>query len=354
MNFNNKKVISFLVIVIFLVLLLTVSFVIAAFYLDSMVNRFNSKNERLLDKHIKTKKIQSELRLEQLRVLLEDKNNHIEQTTQQELEQRVQNAFISAKAIYERYKNSKSSSYIKQKIIETLAQFKNQGDRTQIFIKDFNENIILANTDKIDKELIVNYEKITGRSLILEEMQKVRKRGAGSFLTDLSPTKIRVTYVKKLDIYDWFLGASKYMQQSRQKLKLDLLNMIKSISLTNSDFIVVYEDRKVIFLSPKMNEKVDERTLNAINKNLINESKWHQDKLGGLFYYNTYFEPFHWHIVSGFNIRSKLIQISNEEKQFVISLEKKLQSIIEVAFLVIVFTIILLLFLRKKRKSNLV
>lgn len=342
MRLKNTKVISYLIVIFPLALVLTVSIITTMFYLDKVNSYFHETKQRALKEHIETKKVQTELKVKQLNLFFAYKNSRIQKEINKELKSNVESATESALRIFEKYRSRLDERQIKQRIIDCLAQFKNEKGTAKIFIKDFEGNQLLG-------EILASSPKnMIGRSLTLEEIQKVRKNGKGYLFNNLQNNSQKIVYVKNLGLYDWFIGSDTYFTQKQQAVKNTILDMIKSLPLEDVNFMAIYDDRKAIFLSPKIKEKLGEGALKIIGKNLNSKPMWHYDKLEDYYYYSDYFQPFKWHVVYGFDLKKRSKQELKEQDELEAMLDKELGFIIKISALIIFFVAILSLMLSKK------
>jgi signal transduction histidine kinase len=244
MRINEKKIIPYLIVLVPLTLVLTASFFITTFYIDKVSAYFHHVKELSIKEHIESKKAKSEIWVEQLNLLFEYKYNRLEEEIKDELSQRVNMAYESARFIYEKYKGKKNKRDIKERIVDALNQMTYSAKRDYIFIADFNGNNVLSRSSLLNQDNISGYVDVDGRSIILEEIQKVRKTGEGFLKSNFySGAGKQIILVKDLDMYDWYIGSSINILQKKEFLKETLLSMLKSIPMDSSDFMGLYDNK---------------------------------------------------------------------------------------------------------------
>ena len=214
----KNKLIPKLIIVIPLLLVLSVSLFIGTFYIDKVTTYFEQAKERSMQEHVKTKKSESEVWVNQLGVYLEYKNNKIEDEIKKELKIKLDSAYLSASYIYNKYKNTKSKKDIQQRIIDSLSQMNYNNNTNHIFIRSFGGKSLLSNNEKFkDMDLLV-YSDADGRAIILEEITKVRKHKEGFIRTRFSEgSGVQLEMVKNLGFYDWYIGTSIHEASTKRK-----------------------------------------------------------------------------------------------------------------------------------------
>ena len=339
MKLNSKNLIPYLIVIVPLVLVLSVSFFMTTFYLNKVTNYFSQAKENSIKDYIEREKAQNELRTKQLILLFEYTNNRVESSIKKELKTKVDMAFSISQKIYNKYRGKKSSKEIKQRIKDTLSELSYDNKQEYIFITDFNANAILSGSHLVDKD-IARYRDADNRAIILEEIQTVRHRNEGYIKSRRSSdNKEEIIYVKKLGIYNWYIGSSIRIKTKQQKLQENLLEMIKSIPIDKSDFIALFDKSKELYIS---------KDLKLVSGNLGELNTWHKHKLKNYYYISRYYKAFDWTLVYGFNpsdmnALSKLKQEKLEEL-----LSQELSFIIKISILIIVVVVILSLLLSLK------
>lgn len=341
-----------LIIIVPIILVLSLSFFVSSFYINKVTTYFVKETERSIDEHIKSKKSESEVWVNQLGVYLDYKNNKIQDEIKKEIKIRLDVAHKSATYIYNKYKNQKSKKDIKQRILDSISQMDFEDNKNHIFIRTFNGKSILSANKKLQKADLLVYNDADGRAIILEEITKVRKRKEGYIRTRFSEgSGVQLEMVKDLGFYGWYLGTSIYEAQQKEKDKHKTLEMIKNFPIQNSDFLAIYDAKKSIYLSPKMRDVLGEKSLSIISKSLSNDDNWHKDKVDGHFYYSKYFEPFGWHIVYGFNIFDMSKKELQKQYDLSIVLEQELKLIFAGSLLIILFVAFISIILSRRVKE---
>lgn len=346
---NIKKLIPYLVVVVPLALVLTASFVITSFYLEKVTAYFNSAKELSLKEHIGAKQAKSEMWTQQLNLLFNYKYNKIEEEIEKELKSRVDIAHKTANYIYEKYKKTKSKKDIQARIIDALGHMRYGEYGNYIFITDYSGNSILLGNQKMEKENLVSYLDDDYRSIVLEEIQKVRKYKEGILKSNNSITKEEeLIYVKELGSYNWFIGSTLSVKSREKQLKETLLDMVESIPLESSDFIALYENKNPIYLSSKITQVFEDAKKDVIKESLTDEVSWHKNELSGYYYHDSYFEPLQWNFVYGFGLSNMSTKEIQKQKDLELLLEKEFDFILKSTIGIVLLVVILSLLLSRK------
>ena len=323
MKINENKLIPYLIIIVPLALVLTSSFFISSFYLEKVTQYFTSAKEKRMDDFLKTKKAKGEMWIKQLNLLFEYKNARIEEKIKKELRVELDLAYKISQYIHKKYKNTKSKKDIQQRIVEALKNVSYKGINNHIFITDFLGNNILSGSHKLSKKNILSFEDSDHRSIVLEEIQKVKKSGEGFINSDFFKDGESLTImVKDLKIYDWFIGTSIYDKNVLKESKSFILDMIKSIPLEEGDVLAIYEDNKLLYSSSDLNPDYK--------------------------YINSFYKPFDWKLVYAFDISTMSAKELVKYKKLEKMLDDELAFIVKISILIIVFVVLLSLLLSRK------
>jgi len=339
MKINSQKVIPYLIVVVPLVLVLSVSFFITSFYINKVTNYFEQAKENSIKDYIGTQKVGSELLTKQLVLLFEYTNNRVEPEIKKELKKEIDLADKIAKKIYNKYKNKKSKKEIEQRIKDTLSEIVYNDKEEYIFITDYEANAILNGSHLPDIDISL-YRDADNRAIILEEIQKVRKYKEGYIYSRLKKSQEEeIIFVKDLGIYDWYIGSSILIKTKRERLKGKLLEMIKSIPIEGSEFIGVFEDDKRLYMSDRFTIEVSK---------LTKDEKWHKHEIEDYYYFSKYYKEFNWTIVHGFNTTKMSTKAKAKYKKLEEMLADEYTFILKVSAFIVLIIAILSLFLSLK------
>jgi len=349
MKLKQNKLIPYLIIIVPLVLVLSASFFITSFYLNKVTSYFESAKKRSQKEHIDLQKSQGEMWVNQLNILFDYKNKSFEQDIKDELKRRVDRAYETAVFIHEKYKKQKTKNDIQQRIEDALKYMVFNNQQNHIFMMDTKGNSILNGKYAFKNKNILGFEDADGRSIILEEIQKVKKHGGGFLRSRFSKDRSwQIIYVKDLGFNNLYIGSTVYEIQKQQELKNTFLDLIKKTPVDKADFTGLYDAKKAIYLSPNMRKVLGDDSLQTISGNLSKYSKWTSTNLDGYIYYTKYFEPFDWHLIYGFNISKMNAEELAKYKALESMLDDELETIMK-GSVVIIFLIVLLSLLLSRR-----
>jgi len=309
--------------IISLILLLSVGLFLVIFFTGRVDRIFVSAKNNSINEYINFKKETAKQLIDKNIKKCNTAYKKIDKKIDNELKSRVKTASEIAKKIYTKYKHKKSKRDIKNRIIDMFILMNLNEDKTKIFIKNYNGDSILGDIKQgVDAD---------GRSIVLEEIQKVRKRKSGYLKSHTIDNGMKKIYVQDLDMYDWFIGTEIYTDVKTNQLKSSL-----SVELCNTwhntlDFVTIFDANNTLCLTPKLNQKIIPR--------ILKDDGWHRDKLR--FYYVKYYKPFDWSYVYSFDINKFTKNHELDYKKIQNNVNSEMKNMIQlfIVFIIIFFII---------------
>ena len=283
MRLNSKKMKPYLVVILPLATLFFILSSITSHYIQKITLHVKKVKEKEINGYVKLKGINSKIWVDNMIVIFEKEYEKSLRNVNQELEQRINTAYKYSLDVKKKYE--KKQKQLTQLIISKLSKMNYEGTNSNIFLVNYDGDTLLGSN---------SYKDINGRSIILEEIQTARKLGSG-FITsklDYKGTK-RYLFVRDLKFNKLFIGVDLHLNRRDWHLKQKLLEIIKNTYIEKGDYILIFEDKKVIYSTRKKEDEI-----------LKNHS------------YSAYFKELDWNIVYNFDI-SKKVQVENQkEKNF--------------------------------------
>ena len=207
----------------------------------------------------------------------------INQRLHNRIQQRVDDAHKIAMALYDFYKDQKSEGEIKQLIIESLRPLSWNNGESYIWIVDFDGHLQVGPDylKEFEGQSIIDFEDATGRKVIQEEIAIANTQGKG-FLWDTftKPGQPKdkqfkqLAYIKKVGIFDWYLGSAEFLDTAIKSTHAELLEAINQVGKGDSDYIFVIDKDGNLLLNyarpdivgRNMDETEDENLHGLFNK----------------------------------------------------------------------------------------
>jgi len=346
MKLSEKKIIPYLIVIAPLALVLLASYIMSSFYLKKVETYFNSAKERSLDEIISTRKESAELYAKQINLLFDYKYSRVEENAKRELNARIDVAYKTACYIYEKYKGKKSNKNIKERIVDVLGHMKYGEHENYVFITDYSANSVLLGTQNIEKKNLASFIDADYRSIVLEEIQKVRRHKEGFIKSREAKTlDEEMILVKDLGAFHWFIGTSIKFKTKAKEIKTRLLDMVQSLPVDKLNFVLLFDENKNIISTKKEQGKLHDNELDIIKKSLSKKQVWYEDKHHNYYYLTSYYEPLHWYFIYGFEISDFSVKEIQKQKDLAKVLATEYDFISKVSVIIVIFVLMLSLLL---------
>jgi len=337
MKFDTKSLIPYVVVIIPLVFLISIYTLLNKVYVKKMSNYFKQAKEERLNEYVRTQKLQGDEYLSKIFKLCKEQNDLLEENLQNELKLKVDGAYEISQKIYKKYRAKKSKKEIRFLIINLLKEISFNNENGYIFMSDFDANPILNNSH-LGTQNILNYKDADHRSIVLEEIQKVRRHSEGyikskNFINDQE----EIIYVKNLNIYNWYIGSSIFVPTQKEKLASNVLDSVTNIVNTKSNFIEILDKNRIVY---------SKNRFKILDLNITKD--WTISKDKSYYYYVKDCKAFDWRVVYGFKMSSIYRELDNRYKKSLEQLEKEVQEIKKLFGIIVLIVFILSLLLSLK------
>jgi len=225
---------------------------------------------------------------------------------------------------------------LKEIIKSALRKIKFEGDIGYLFLLDLKGNALVHIDNKVVGTNIMNIQDVKGK-YILKEFNKVFKQKGEGFVDyywyivseDMKEMHYKISFVKLLDCYDWYIGAGEYLKYMTKFVQKDILEYIKAnAQFKNGYFFIVNGKEKLIF-SPYENNMIFKEQ----KKGFIQDEKH--------IAYTQYVEEYDWYVTATKDLEE--IQSSIEAKK--LSSEVKAKESIKTNLYLLLFSWIVSLLL---------
>ena len=172
-----------------------------------------------------------------------------------------------ANNLYAEHHNKMSEYKLKEIIKSALREIKFEGDIGYLFLVDLDGVAHLHVDPQIEGTNILNLQDIKGKYIIKEFNRVLKKRGEGFVdyywyivSEDKKEMHYKISFVKMLECYDWYIGAGEYLKYMKKFLKRDILEYIKdNASFNHGYFFILNSKQEVVFHPRNRNLKETKR-----------------------------------------------------------------------------------------------
>ena len=193
--------------------------------------KFERESHKLSESYLEIQKKMLSDEVNQFVDFIHSKKKEVYAKTQSTVKERVLEAHVLALSIYERYKNSHSSAQIQEMIIETLRHLRFENGKGYYFITRLDGiEMLFADKPEMEGQNMLGLKNHEGRFVVrgMIDVVKANKEGFYEYawtkpLSNGEHFK-KISYIKLLEPFDWFIGTGLYLDDMEQNVKEAILN----------------------------------------------------------------------------------------------------------------------------------
>ena len=232
---------------IFVALIVVLSFLVVSVIFESKKYSFNIKNLR--EEIYKEKQSHIKSQVQSAIKTVEILRDSLEERMLTDLDNRVDEAYSIAVNLYNKNKNIYTDSQIKSIIKEALRSIRFFKGRGYYYILDKKGHNILHPIDsRIEGESVLNLRNTKGEYPIREFVKAASKRQEGVITyywklpNDANGySHEKTSYFRTLPFYDWIVGTGDYLECHKNEIKNLAIKKIKEIRYDDDGYIFVLE-----------------------------------------------------------------------------------------------------------------
>jgi signal transduction histidine kinase len=172
-----------------------------------------------------------------------------------------------ANGLYRSYHYTQSDPAIEAMIVYALEQIHFEGNIGYLFVLDMQGNVKLHRNPKRIGQNDWRIQDSNGKKIVQEFTKIVREKGEGYIdyywhIPDLNDTSMhyKISFVKKIEGLDWYIGAGKYLHYMRQFIRKDMRKYIANNSRFDQGYFFVTTSKGETIFHPKGDAKTDAQT----------------------------------------------------------------------------------------------
>jgi len=248
--------------------------------------------------------------------------------------------YIAAKIsnnIYHKYKNTMSKAKLKQLIIDALERVNFEKKIGYLFVQDMEGNALVHPDKSIVGSNTINLRDVNGKYIIKEFISVLEESGEG-FVDyywhipnqDNKSIHYKITFVKMLDMYDWYIGAGKYLKYMTQLVREEMLEYMKTNTHFQHGYFFVSNSKNEIVFHPEPN------SIKELDKFRIEGIYEDEHKIA----FTAYVAEYDWYITAVKELQAIRANINQQKQQN----EKKIHEDMQTNFYLVIVTWLVSLF----------
>jgi len=243
-----------------------------------------------------------------------------------------------ANNLYAEHHNSMEKDKLKEIIKSALRKIKFERDIGYLFLLDLQGNTLIHVDEKMVGTNIMHIQDVYGK-YILKEFNKVLEEKGEGFVDyywyivseDRKEMHYKISFVKMLDCYNWYVGAGEYLKYMKRFVQKDILNYIEANAKFKHGYFFISNSEEEIIFHPLENGIKD---LKKCQKEGFSTDEKYLS-------YTQYIPEYDWYITANKNLE-EIRETINSKK--VSSAEKEGEHI-KTSLYILIFTWVISIFL---------
>ena len=249
--------------------------------------------------------------------------------------------YVSARVannLYHRYHREMSKKSLKKLIISALKDITFEHDIGYIFMQDMKGDVTIhPDVDIVDTN-ILNLRDVNGKYLVKEFMSVLEAHGEGYVDyywhipgKDAKKMYYKITFVKMLDMYGWYIGAGEYLKYMTHQVSEEMLAYIRDNAYFKGGYLFVSDSKNKILFHPE-GRKIED--LEHLRMEGIYED---DEKIA----FTAYVAEYDWYITAVQNLKEIRKTIAEKKEQSTALVEKDIRTNL---YLIVAMWVVSLLF----------
>jgi PAS domain S-box-containing protein len=169
-----------------------------------------------------------------------------EKLIKSKIKSRVNEAYSIAQYIYQENKTGKSDNDIQKMILDAIRPIRFEQGNGYYFISSLDGKAVLfPSNPQLEGKNLSDVQDTRGEYIIRDMINIVEKSGEGFYQYHWTKPNIKgddfkkISFIKHLGVFDWFIGTGLYVADVEDKIKADLLSTISRIRFGKEGYIFV-------------------------------------------------------------------------------------------------------------------
>lgn len=223
------------------------SLIAIVYFVLNELNRFDKEKNYLREEYYQQQKNFVKTQVNYAVSYIEYQKGIQGQKLHNELEHKVENAYLIAKNIYEKNKSQKTDREITHLICEALRPIRFDKGRGFYFVVGLDGKHLLAPIKPdVEGNNSLNLKDQEGNYVIRDEIKLVKEKGSG-FITNFwkkpgdghGMIHPKLSFVKLFEPLNFYLGTGEYLLDYENDIKNEVLNRISKIRFGNEGYVFV-------------------------------------------------------------------------------------------------------------------
>ena len=210
------------------------------------IYKFNTNVDAMRERLVTSRKERMQREVDSAVAYLEFMRSQVEERSSHVIRERGQEAHRIASHLYETYKGKKSRAELENMVREALRPIRFLDGRGYYFATRIDGlEMLCATCESLEQKNLINLRDRKGSFVIRDMADLVKKQGEGYYrYTWSKPGTIdqeqdKLAYIKHFEPFDWFIGASEYLDDTESDLQQEALKWVRKIRYGGDGYLFV-------------------------------------------------------------------------------------------------------------------
>ncbi|MDX2494576.1 MAG: cache domain-containing protein [Desulfuromusa sp.] len=207
---------------------------------------FDQRAETMRSDYVAQQKMLIKREVERVVAMINERLSRSEQETQSTVKQRLYEAAAIAENIYQQNKSTKSDDEIQLLIVDALRAIRFTQGTGHYFIFGL-DGVDYLHPDQPDFEgtSVLHLQDTQGQFVVRDMIDIAKQTGEGSYRYYWTKPGVtgekhqKISYIKRIEPFDWFIGTGLYVEDIEAQIEADLLATISNIRFGQDGYIFV-------------------------------------------------------------------------------------------------------------------
>jgi len=206
---------------------------------------FNRLNKQVSDEYFQNQKSYIQEIVNNELEYIRSQNEYFKQEIPAKVKHNVDQAFLTAQSIYDKFSGKKSDEEIKALIISTIASLKFDLEYEQVFISTLDgTGIYYPRNPDFSGKAMTKFKDANGLAVVQKEINLLKKQQEGFLDYDITPGSSnelshnkKIAYVKQFGHFNWYFGSKQYLNDYFPKFKDEIAKKISSVRFRHGGYV---------------------------------------------------------------------------------------------------------------------
>jgi signal transduction histidine kinase len=249
-----------------------------------------------------------------------------------------------ANNIIDSYENKLSKDELKELIINALKDIKFENNLGYLFLLDTNGKLYIHKDKNLIGKNLNNLKDINGKYIIKEFANIIKSKNEGYldyywYMPGKRKDELyyKISYVKKINKLNWYIGAGEYLKYMKEYIKKDMLKYIEDNYSYEDGYMFITNSQNSIVFAPKEEKLSRDKLIKYRMDGIYKDNE--------IFAYTKYIPEYDWYITAIKKLKNIQKSIEAKKEQNEKRIERNIRANLYIMLATWLLSILLSLYL---------